>query len=128
MISNELKYEHKLYKSVDDKKLAGVCGGFAEYFGISALFVRTLTVLLVFTLGPVAIVVYAAFAFALNKRPMRVHLSESDLSISREVKFSPKVTLASLKYKFAKLEARMRKIENYVTSKTFELESEYRKL
>jgi len=36
----------KLYRSTTDKKLAGVCGGFAEYFGIDATWVRLGTVLL----------------------------------------------------------------------------------
>ena len=32
--------EKKLYKSSTDKKLAGVCGGLAEYFNIDATLVR----------------------------------------------------------------------------------------
>lgn len=32
--------EKKLYKSRTDKKMAGVCGGFAEYFGIDSTIVR----------------------------------------------------------------------------------------
>ena len=30
----------KLYKSNTDKKIAGVCGGIAEYFGIDSTLVR----------------------------------------------------------------------------------------
>ena len=30
----------KLYRSVSDKKLAGVCGGIAEYFGLDSTLVR----------------------------------------------------------------------------------------
>ena len=30
----------KLYKSSTDKKIAGVCGGIAEYFGIDSTLVR----------------------------------------------------------------------------------------
>lgn len=32
--------EKKLYKSVTDKKIAGVCGGVAAYFGIDSTLVR----------------------------------------------------------------------------------------
>ena len=32
--------EKKLYKSGTDKKLAGVCGGLAEYFNIDSTLVR----------------------------------------------------------------------------------------
>lgn len=42
--------EKKLYKSSTDKKLAGVCGGLAEYFGLDSTLVR---------LGYVALVIFA---------------------------------------------------------------------
>ena len=41
--------ENKLYKSALDKKICGVCGGFAEFFGIDATLIRLLVVL--FTLA-----------------------------------------------------------------------------
>lgn len=34
----------KLYKSQTDKKIAGVCGGVAEYFGIDSTLVRLIWV------------------------------------------------------------------------------------
>ncbi len=34
--------QKKLYKSSDDIKLAGVCGGIAEYFDVDATLVRLL--------------------------------------------------------------------------------------
>ena len=36
----------KLYKSSLDRKICGVCGGFAEFFGIDATILRLLVVLL----------------------------------------------------------------------------------
>ena len=39
----------KLYKSSLDRKICGVCGGFAEFFGIDATILRLLVVL--FTLA-----------------------------------------------------------------------------
>lgn len=38
----------KLYKSATDKKIAGVCGGIAEYFGIDSVIVRLVAVALLF--------------------------------------------------------------------------------
>lgn len=38
--------KHKLKKSSTDKSISGVCGGLAEYFGISSLAVRLIFVLL----------------------------------------------------------------------------------
>ena len=37
--------EKKLYRSATDKKIAGVCGGFAKYFGVDSTVVRLLLVL-----------------------------------------------------------------------------------
>ena len=41
----------KLYKSNTDKKLAGVCGGIAEYFNIDSTIVRLIWVLGFFAVG-----------------------------------------------------------------------------
>jgi len=38
----------KLYRSVDDSKIAGVCAGIAEYFSIDPTIVRLLAVFLLF--------------------------------------------------------------------------------
>jgi phage shock protein C len=36
----------RLYRSLDDKKVAGVCGGLGEYFGIDPVFLRIFFVLI----------------------------------------------------------------------------------
>lgn len=41
----------KLYRSATNKKLAGVCGGIAEYFGLDADLVRLITAVLVLVGG-----------------------------------------------------------------------------
>ncbi len=41
----------KLYKSKNERKICGVCGGFAEYFGVDPLLVRLISILLIFGLG-----------------------------------------------------------------------------
>lgn len=41
----------KLYRSMDDKKIAGVCGGIAEYMNIDSTIVRLVAILLVFGWG-----------------------------------------------------------------------------
>lgn len=43
----------KLYKSSLDRKICGVCGGFAEFFGIDATILRLLVVLFTLAGGPV---------------------------------------------------------------------------
>ena len=41
----------RLYKSSTDKKIFGVCGGLAQYFGIDPTIVRLIWALLFFCLG-----------------------------------------------------------------------------
>ncbi len=47
----------KLYRSQTDKKIAGVCGGLAEYFNIDSTIVRLLLVLFVL-LGGAGVLLY----------------------------------------------------------------------
>jgi len=41
----------KLYKSIEDKRVAGVCGGIAEYLDVDSTVVRLICILLVFGCG-----------------------------------------------------------------------------
>ena len=43
--------QKRLYKSQTDKKICGVCGGIAEYFGIDSTLVRLIWALLIFCAG-----------------------------------------------------------------------------
>ncbi|MBU9712777.1 PspC domain-containing protein [Evansella tamaricis] len=38
----------RLYRSVDDRKIAGVCGGLGKYFNIDPTVIRILAVILLF--------------------------------------------------------------------------------
>jgi phage shock protein PspC (stress-responsive transcriptional regulator) len=49
----------RLYRSRDDRMIAGVCGGLAEYFGIDAVIVRVIAVALVFA-GGAGLLAYVA--------------------------------------------------------------------
>lgn len=40
--------DKKLYRSLTDRKISGVCGGIAKYFGIDATIVRLIWTLAVF--------------------------------------------------------------------------------
>jgi phage shock protein PspC (stress-responsive transcriptional regulator) len=52
----------KLYLSRTDKKIAGVCGGIAEYFGLDSTLVRLAFVILAL-LGFSSVIVYIACWF-----------------------------------------------------------------
>ena len=59
----------RLYRSTQDRKLLGVCGGLGHYFGIDPTFVRIGVVLLTIFLGAPALF-YFVFAFIMPKEPV----------------------------------------------------------
>ena len=52
----------KLYRSRNDKKLCGVCGGLADYFGLDVNIIRVAAIVSVF-FGGLGLVAYIAAAF-----------------------------------------------------------------
>lgn len=62
----------KLYRSSTNKKIAGVCGGLAEYFGISATVVRIVFVILLLPGGFPGLIPYLILWIFLPLRPAGV--------------------------------------------------------
>ena len=60
--------EKKLYKSKTNKKVAGVCGGLAEYLGMDATVIRLLWALAVVCAG-VGLLAYIVCALVLPEQP-----------------------------------------------------------
>lgn len=60
--------KRKLYLSRYDRKLAGVCGGLAEYFGIDSTLVRLLYVFFTFV-GGSGIILYIIAAMIMTEAP-----------------------------------------------------------
>jgi phage shock protein C len=58
----------KLYRSKSNRKLAGVCGGLAQYFNVDATLIRVLFVLLA-VLGGSGLVLYVAMWIIVPKEP-----------------------------------------------------------
>ena len=63
--------EKKLYRSRTDKKLCGVCGGLAKYFGIDSTIVRLALVLCVLFAG-FGILAYIIAALVMPEEPENV--------------------------------------------------------
>jgi phage shock protein PspC (stress-responsive transcriptional regulator) len=58
----------KLYRSRTDRKLCGVCGGFAEYFEIDATILRILLIIFVLC-GGAGILAYIVAALLMQTNP-----------------------------------------------------------
>ena len=60
--------EKKLYKSLKDRKIAGVCGGIAEYLNIDSNVIRIIWVIFAFGFGT-GILAYIICALILSDDP-----------------------------------------------------------
>ena len=61
----------KLYKSRTDEKIAGVCGGIAEYFGIDSTLIRIVWALLILCAGTGALA-YIVCALVMPEKPINI--------------------------------------------------------
>ena len=60
--------EKKLYRASIDKKICGVCGGIAHYFGVDSTLVRLIAVVLFFAVG-LSLWVYLIAALIMTETP-----------------------------------------------------------
>ena len=60
--------EKKLYRSRTDKKIAGVCGGLAEYLNVDPTIVRLIWALLIFCAGT-GLLAYIICALVIPEKP-----------------------------------------------------------
>ena len=61
--------EKRLYISSTDKKIAGVCGGIAEYFGLDSTLVR-IGYAALFLCAGTGVLLYIICALVMPKRPI----------------------------------------------------------
>lgn len=70
-MADQSSSQKKLYLSETDKKLSGVCGGIAEYFGVDSTMVRLLWVVFTVVTGVVpGLLAYIIAAVIMPHRPM----------------------------------------------------------
>ena len=59
---------NKLYRSRNNRWIAGVCGGLAEFFGLSPKIVRIICALLIMVYGS-GLIIYIILALFISKEP-----------------------------------------------------------
>lgn len=62
-----LSKKKRLMKSATNRRISGVCGGLAEYFGLDASLVRLLFVIMLFASGGSSFLLYLVLSFVLPK-------------------------------------------------------------
>jgi phage shock protein C len=59
----------RLYRSTTDKKIAGVCGGIAEYFGVDPTIIRIIAVILLLPGGFPGLIPYLLLWLVIPEGP-----------------------------------------------------------
>jgi phage shock protein C len=111
----------KLCRVPEEGMLKGVCAGLAHYFDVPVRLIRVIAVLsLFFGLFFITVVAYIALVFVLDEAPASRYQDEhSD---------TPRQLLDKLEYELSSGEQQLRKVERYVTSDTFGVQSRFRQL
>ena len=124
---SEPRRTNRLYRDTRRGMIFGVCAGLAEYFGFDVKVTRVLTVVGAMFGLPVVFISYLVLGVMLPRKP------ESDAGdaydpVQRQVRSDPHDMLSSVRYRFRDLDSRLQRLEKYVTSSRFALDSEFRRL
>lgn len=65
----QLNYSKPIYKNERNKRIAGVCSGIADYFGVSAFAIRAVTLFSLFLFGPFTFWAYIICIFVFESDP-----------------------------------------------------------
>ena len=118
-----------LYRDPKHAKIAGVCAGLADYFGVNRRGLRIALVILsvVGFFGPV-FVGYVVLAVLLRPKPAHLFKDKDDEAFWRSVNRRPADTVSGLARRFREIDDRMVKIERRVTSPDEVLRAQFKNL
>ena len=130
-------YNANLYRNSRDRKIAGVCAGLADHFGISHWVMRIIFIGAFCMTGGAFFWAYiiAWFALASDRHRVKKTASEYDEDIQQyrsknmfRYRESPSVRIAKAKARLEKTIRRIEDIECYVSSKHYNLNTEFKNL
>jgi phage shock protein C len=119
---------NKLYRNPRRGVIFGVCAGVAEYFGFDVTVTRVVVAVGALFAFPMIVGAYLVLAFLLPCKSYTGTERDTIDPVQRQVRSSPHDTLASVRYRFRDLDARLQRLEKYVTSSRYKLDREFRKL
>lgn len=101
--------------------LLGVIQGFAEHWRMSPFVLRAMVILLaIFTAFWPVVIVYLVSAFILPARPANLPLTERQKEIVLLSRANPEAVFEGLENRLKGLDAKVRRLEDIVTSKSFQ--------
>ena len=123
-----------LYRDPQKGRIAGICAGLADYFGVETWIVRLLAISGLIFAGFITFTAYIAAWFLLDKKPVLLTPDSPIPATSRMKAHSWQAGMTTLQAldkvsrELAALEPRVQQIEKLVTSKEFTLQREFNKL
>ena len=127
----KLDYRRPLYRNQDDRKIAGVCSGIADYLNINPFVIRLLAFFSIFVFGPFTFFAYIVFWMVMPKRPAGFSYSRTAEQAQEKAVNDKAVEVRSLQEcssMLNKTEARLRELEAFMTSKQFSLHCEINRI
>lgn len=124
----------RLYRDVARRRIAGVCAGIANYFGVETWVTRCIAVTGLIFVGQVTLPAYLVAWIVMERAPLpgepsRRRRDEAEPAAPRSELgdgFSPRGRLRALQADATELELRLRRMETHVTSGQYELQRELR--
>jgi phage shock protein C len=118
----------KFYLDKQNKKVAGVCAGIADYTGVDVTVVRIALVLLTVTTGGPFLLAYFIAAWMAPAKPSGLYSSPDDARFWQGVRSNPKRSTAEVRSKFRDVDRRLADIETLYTSRNTQLANEIESL
>lgn len=117
----------RLYRANDDSRIAGVCGGIADYLGISSTYVRLGWIAALLLFNAIPFFTYILLWMFLPRQPRDLYLSEAERTAWAHIRREPRGSVQSLRTHFDRLEKRLQQAEAHVTSAEFKMDQELRR-
>ncbi len=115
----------RLYRDTERGTIFGVCAGIADYFGFNLCATRWLAVITALFFMPFVVFAYIALALLLPRKPTDMYRDDREEKFWRSMRTSPSTTFSEVRHSFRRMEARVQKMERYVTSPRFNLDREF---
>jgi phage shock protein C len=122
----------RLYRDADRAVLGGVCAGLANYLGFNLKVTRFLCVIAFLCAFPFAVFAYLVAVLVIPSSSSRIYDDElreaRRKEALREEILRAKPTVRDVRERYREMDARLARIERYVTSSRYELDEEFRRL
>lgn len=128
MSVNDTLRSRRFYRNSSGGMIGGVCAGLADYFGFNLRVTRVLCVIALLVATPATLLAYFGTVFLVPSREGAPKTPKFDPDFRKALRSDPARTMGEVRRRFSKLDARLARLERYVTSPRFDLDEEFRNL